>query len=71
MKRDRFSLDAGASIHHDLDEERGIWLQVVTGVVLFAGVELAAGDGASSESPGQFPCETTDRSAEASLFDLG
>lgn len=66
----RLRLDRGATVTHDLDPGRGAWLQVVTGALSLDGVELAAGDGASTEEPGRLTVAAV-RPAEALLFDLG
>jgi redox-sensitive bicupin YhaK (pirin superfamily) len=65
----RIRLGAGVSITHELRPGRGLWLQVVRGTVVFAGVPLAAGDGASLEQAGPVQL-TAGADAEALLFDL-
>ncbi len=65
----RIRLAAGQAASHELAEGRGLWLQVISGDVLFNGVALSAGDGASSEQPGGIAIRA-DSAAEALLFDL-
>lgn len=65
----RVRLAAGATLTHDLKPGRGLWLQLIRGRVLLDGVELGAGDGASSEQAGARAL-TALESAEALLFDL-
>lgn len=65
----RIRLGAGASVTHELRQGRGLWLQVVRGTVVFAGVPLAAGDGASLEQAGPVQL-TAGADAEALLLDL-
>lgn len=63
------SLDAGASIRHNLPTGRHAWLQVARGAVTLNGLDLATGDGvAVSEEPS---LDITGRDAsDVVLFDL-
>jgi redox-sensitive bicupin YhaK (pirin superfamily) len=65
----RLRLKAGESVTHELRPGRGAWLQVAAGGAVFNGTELAAGDGASTETPGQLTFTAT-RPLEALFFDL-
>lgn len=67
----RLRLTAGQSVTHDLAETRGAWIQVVRGSVESEGISLAAGDGASTETPGRLTFKAGHEGAEALLFDLG
>ncbi len=66
----RVRLEPGMTMEHSVAVERGVWLQIVKGQGKLNGLELRAGDGASTEAPGslQFFAETA---VEALLFDLG
>jgi redox-sensitive bicupin YhaK (pirin superfamily) len=66
----RVRLPAGGSVSHTLGDGHGLWLQVMRGRMSLNGVDLRAGDGASSEKPGRFEVRA-DTDAEALLFDLG
>lgn len=66
----RVRLKPGESVSHELAEGRGLWLQVIDGPVRLNETELAAGDGASSESAYLFEIAALDNPAEALLFDL-
>lgn len=65
----RLRLKAGETVTHELKSGRGAWLQVAEGALKFNGVELATGDGASTETTGQLTFTAT-RPVEAILFDL-
>ncbi len=65
----RLKLRAGASVHHDLAPDRGLWLQVIRGPVSLNGVPLLNGDAASTEKTGHYDIYA-DGEAEALLFDL-
>jgi redox-sensitive bicupin YhaK (pirin superfamily) len=59
----------GQPIPHQLRPGRGLWLQVMRGSLTFDGTALRAGDGASTEIPGDYAIHATEP-AEALLFDL-
>ena len=65
----RIRLAPGARVAHELRPGRGLWLQVASGALTFAGTALRAGDGASLEHPGPVTIEGVE-AAEALLFDL-
>ena len=65
----RIRIRAGDRISHDLAEGRGLWFQLIDGMVTANGVELNHGDAMSSESPGLYSF-TAIANAEALLFDL-
>lgn len=65
----RLRLPAGGRVGHVLRAGRGLWLQVMRGTMMFDGVELSAGDGASLEKDGPVKFQASDN-AEALLFDL-
>lgn len=65
----RIRLKAGDGVTHDLAAGRGIWLQVMQGSMKINGLDLAEGDGASSEHAGIYRIEAT-TGAQALLFDL-
>ena len=65
----RLRLQPGASIPHHLRPGRGLWLQVMRGSLTLDGQALLAGDGASSEDPGDFEIRALEPT-EALLFDL-
>lgn len=66
----RVRLAADESVSHKLADGRGLWLHVAEGALSFNGTRLAAGDGASSEDPGEFVMAAV-KPTEALLFDLG
>ena len=65
----RLRLTPGQPIPHQLRPGRGLWLQVMRGSLTFDGTALRAGDGASTEIPGDYAIHATEP-AEALLFDL-
>ncbi|MEM7600173.1 MAG: pirin family protein [Verrucomicrobiota bacterium] len=65
----RVRLSAGESVPFELSEGRGIWIQVITGILEVNGTELREGDGGFSESPGEFTLKATEN-CEVLLFDL-
>ncbi len=65
----RLSLQPGESITHELQEGRGLWLQIAKGSIEGDGITLSSGDGASTETPGTFTF-TAAEPTEALLFDL-
>ncbi len=65
----RLRLKTGESVTHELKPGRGAWLQIADGTLAFNGVELATGDGASTEIPGLLTFTATGP-VEALLFDL-
>ncbi len=62
-------LSPDRSVSHELRPGRGLWLQVARGALRLSGVDLDAGDGASSERAGSFEIDSSE-GAEALLFDL-
>ena len=66
----RLKLGAKQKVEHDLKQGRGLWLQVISGVVNVAKDSLNAGDGWSTEQSGQWQFEALGDSVEALLFDL-
>ncbi len=62
-------LQPGQTATHDLKTGRGAWLHVAEGSLSLNGVELAAGDGASTEKPGELSIAGS-QPAQAILFDL-
>ncbi len=62
-------LRPGQTVKHDLKAGRGAWLHVAKGSVNLNGVELAAGDGAGAEKPGELAVSASE-STQALLFDL-
>jgi hypothetical protein len=65
----RVRLAAAGSTTHALAPGRGAWIQVARGGLAVNGIELAAGDGAACEQPGELVFEARG-STEALLFDL-
>jgi quercetin 2,3-dioxygenase len=65
----RIRLKAGETIAHDLAPGRGLWLQLIKGVLTSDETTLRPGDAASTESPGAIHFTATEDS-EALLFDL-
>jgi redox-sensitive bicupin YhaK (pirin superfamily) len=65
----RVRLAPGAATPHDVRAGRGVWVQVLRGSLTLNGHPLAAGDGASTETPGPLELRSAD-GAEALLFDL-
>ncbi|HLU38129.1 MAG TPA: pirin family protein [Planctomycetota bacterium] len=63
-------LDAGDGVAHAVEPGRGAWLQVARGKVTANGVELGAGDGASTEHPGELRIEALADGSEVLVFDL-
>lgn len=66
----RIRLAAGESIEHALRPGRGLWLQMIFGTATAHECQLKAGDGASTESAGNFALHAS-AATEALLFDLG
>lgn len=66
----RLRLKPGQTVAHELRAGRGAWLQLAEGGLALNGVELATGDGASTETAGVLNF-TALRPTEALLFDLG
>jgi quercetin 2,3-dioxygenase len=62
-------LAPGGRVEHPLARGRHAWIQIVRGAVRAGGVELAAGDGASTSDPGALAIEGA-RGGELLLFDL-
>jgi quercetin 2,3-dioxygenase len=65
----RLRLKAGETVTHTLRPGRGAWLHVADGALTLNGVDLATGDGASTEQSGTLTI-TASRPTEAILFDL-
>lgn len=66
----RVRLEPGESIQHDLNEGRGLWLQMIEGFAKVNETDLRPGDGASSEDAGEFTITADGSPVEALLFDL-
>ena len=66
----RVRLKAGESVSHDLASGRGLWLQLIKGVLTADETTLRPGDAASTENPGAITF-TASEDSEALLFDLG
>jgi redox-sensitive bicupin YhaK (pirin superfamily) len=62
-------LDSGETVEHRVASGRHAWIQVVSGRLRAGGVELAAGDGASTSDAGPLPIEAIEP-AELLVFDL-
>ncbi len=62
-------LQPGQTVTHELKAGRGAWLHVAEGAWALNGVELATGDGASTEEPGRLTL-TASKPTQAILFDL-
>ena len=65
----RIQLQPGESTTHELADGRGVWVQVMRGALTMGDASLAAGDAASTETPGTFTLTATE-ATEALLFDL-
>jgi redox-sensitive bicupin YhaK (pirin superfamily) len=65
----RIRLTSGQAVTHQVRRGRGVWLHVAEGVLSLNGVQLTAGDGASTETPGALTLTAT-KPTEALLFDL-
>jgi redox-sensitive bicupin YhaK (pirin superfamily) len=65
----RIRLQAGNRAEHELAAGHGMWLQVMRGKLVLNGVDLVAGDGASTEEAGSLVI-TAHEAVEALLFDL-
>ncbi len=65
----RVRMAKGEDVSHQLDDGRGLWLQVMKGMILLDGEQLKAGDGASVEACGLHRLVAED-DCEALLFDL-
>jgi quercetin 2,3-dioxygenase len=65
----RIRLKPGQTVTHELGAGRGAWLQIADGALAINGIELATGDGASTEQPGTLTLTAT-RQTEAIFFDL-
>ena len=63
------TLDAGATLTYRLGDDRHAWVQVVRGVVVLNGTQLAAGDGAAVSHEVVLQLHATE-AAELLLFDL-
>ena len=65
----KLQLGANESISHELEADRGIWIQVIKGVITIDDITLQAGDAISSEDAGHVTI-TSLEPTEALLFDL-
>lgn len=65
----RVRLTAGKSITHEIATGRGVWFQLIKGVVSVNGTQLEPGDAMSTEDSGTLTFTATE-DAEALLFDL-
>ena len=66
----RLKLGARQKIEHDLKKGRGLWLQMISGVVNIAGDSVKAGDAWCTEQHDAWKFEAADQPVEALLFDL-
>lgn len=62
-------LEAGESLHHQLEPGRGAWIQLIKGRVTVNGRELSQGDGLAVEDEEAIRLESSE-SAEFLMFDL-
>jgi redox-sensitive bicupin YhaK (pirin superfamily) len=62
-------LRPGQTVTHELKTGRGAWLHVAEGALTLNGVQLATGDGASTEESGELAV-TASEPTQAILFDL-
>ena len=65
----RLRLKPGQTVTHELKQGRGAWLQIAEGALSLNGVDLATGDGTSTEQPGKLTL-TAIQPTEALLFEL-
>jgi redox-sensitive bicupin YhaK (pirin superfamily) len=63
-------LGAGTAVEHVVARERHAWIQVARGRIQASGLDLKAGDGASTSDPGAVALAGREES-EILLFDLG
>jgi redox-sensitive bicupin YhaK (pirin superfamily) len=63
-------LEVGKSVHHELADGRGAWVQVINGAIEMNGRKLTAGDGASIENESMLTVTGQSGSSEFLLFDL-
>ncbi len=63
-------LEDGRAVSHTVAPGRGVWVQMVQGVLDANGTRLAEGDGLAVEAPGTLTL-TAEGGAEFLLFDLG
>ncbi|MEN9284693.1 MAG: hypothetical protein RLZZ179_2186 [Verrucomicrobiota bacterium] len=66
----RLRLPAAASVTHEVNPGRGIWLQLIHGAITVNGTSLAAGDALSTEDAGPLEIHASS-DAEGILLDLG
>lgn len=66
----KVQLAPGKSTNHQLTAGRGVWLQVITGSLIFNGITLDSGDGASLEESGNIHIQAKNEEVAALLFDL-
>ena len=66
----RLRLKAGEQTEHQLGSGRGLWVQMAHGRMRIQDQTLSPGDGASSESTGDYRMQAIE-DTEALLFDLG
>ena len=65
----RIRLEGSQTVSHEIKPGRAAWLHVAEGAVTLNGVELATGDGASTEESGTLTLVAAQQT-EALLFDL-
>lgn len=65
----RVKTPGAGTITHELRAGRGLWFQLIGGVVEVGGVKLSPGDAVRSEDPGMFAFRSAGP-VEALLFDL-
>lgn len=66
----RLLIPGDGSVEHVLQQNRGLWLQVIKGQVAVNDEILQPGDALSSETPGTFKFSAASGPVEALLFDL-
>jgi len=64
------NLDSGKETTHELAAGRGLWLHVASGSLVVDGIQLAAGDAVSLETPAEIRISGSNGPARAILFDL-
>ena len=62
--------DRDENVNHELAAGRGIWLHVIQGSAMLAGITLHPGDAASLEEPASISIQAGSDGLEALLFDL-
>ena len=65
----KIQLDKGEKVTHQLEKDRGLWLQVIDGSGMMNGVAFEKGDGLHTEAGGEYQFIARDK-IEALLIDL-